>query len=283
MKKKLFTITLLHTLVFANTSTDTTNKQISDTKALIEELQAKLKRLEDSKTTQKQKYEALALIKKRKIEEFKTHTEFGFASTQGNTKTTAYNLDTKIEKAFNKHQLTLMGDVEYASDKGEATKDKYFLEFNYGYKLNKKLYLEYIAGYKFDGFSGYDYRAYTGPGLKYKAIEADIHNLELSSALLMSTDKKESETDAYNYTSWRAKLEYSWQVLKNLKFAETFTYRTDVTKTDDYFVDSKTAFTSKISDIFSVGLNYKIDYVNMPDIGNKRTDRTLLANLIADF
>ena len=283
MKKILFTIALLHTLVFANASTDDASKQISDTKAQIAALQAKLKELEDSTTTQKQKDEDLALIKKRKAEELKMHTEFGFTDTTGNTNTTAYNLDTKIQKALNKHQFTFIGDGEYASDNGTETKNKYFLEFSYGHKLNKELYLEYILGYKYDGFSGYDYRAYTGPGLKYKAITSDVHNLDLSSALLMSKDKLESDADAYNYTSARVKIEYSWQVLKNLKFAEIFTYRADITKTDDYFIFSKTALSSKISDIFSVGLNYKIDYVNMADIGKQRTDKTLSANLIADF
>ncbi|MBL6974080.1 MAG: DUF481 domain-containing protein [Sulfurimonas sp.] len=273
----------LSCLIFANPAATDTNKQIADTKAQIIELQAKLKELESSTTAQKQKEEELALIKKRKDEELKTHTEFGFVSTKGNTDTTAYNLDTKIQKAFNKHQLTFIGDGEYASDNGVETKNKYFLEFNYGYKLNKRLYLEYIVGYKYDEFSGYDHRAYTGPGLKYKAVESDIHNLDLSSALLMSTDKKESDADAYNYTSWRAKVEYNWQVFKNLKFTEIFTYRTDITETDDYFIFSKTALSSKVSDIFSVGLNYKIDYVNMAEIGKQRTDKTLTANLIADF
>ena len=283
LKKILFISASLSCLVFANASTIDTSKQILDTKAQIAELQAKLQELENATTTQKQKDEELALIKKRKDEALKTHTEFGFVSTKGNTNTTAYNLDTKIQKAFNKHQLTFLGDGEYASDNGTDTKNKYLLELNYGYKLNKNLYLEYILGYKYDEFSGYDYQAYTGPGLKYKAIQSDVHNLDLSSALLMSTDKQESDADAYNYTSARVKIEYSWQVFKNLKFAEIFTYRADITKTDDYFIFSKTAFTSKISDIFSVGLNYKIDYVNMAEIGKQRTDKTLSANLIADF
>jgi len=282
LKKILFTIALLHTLVFANASTDDASKQISDTKAQIAALQAKLKELEDSTTTQKQKDEDLALIKKRKAEELKMHTEFGFTDTAGNTNTTAYNLDTKIQKALNKHQFTFIGDGEYASDSMVRTKNKYFAELDYGYEKCKNIYLEYITAYKFDEFSGYDYRFFTGPGLKYKALNSDIHKLNLSSALLFSKDKKET-SQAYNYTSYRAKVEYSWQMFKNLKFEEILSYRTDVTAVEDYFIFSKTALVSKLSDIFSVGLNYKIDYINMSEPGKQKADKTLSANLIADF
>jgi len=283
LRNILLSLTLLSSLVFANELTQDTNKRIADTKAQIEALQATLKNLEASLPAQLEKEKQLALAKKKEAQALKMHAEFGFINTKGNTDTLTYNLDTKIQKTFDKHQLTFLGDGEYASDSSIRTKNKYFLELDYGYKLDKSLYLEYIAGYKYDEFSGFDYQAYTGPGLKYKALSTDTQNLDLSSALLFSKDKKESEADAYNYTSYRAKLEYSWQMLKNLKFEETFTYRTDVSMLEDYFIYSKTAFISKISDIFSVSLSYKIDYINMAEVGKAKADKTLSANLIADF
>lgn len=280
LKKISLIFVSLSCLAIASQATDDTNKEIKDTKAQIIELQAKLQELENSMTTQKE--EKLAQVKKEQDEQLKMHTGFGFASTKGNTDTTAYNLDTKIQKAFGKHELTLLGDGEYASDSMVRTKNKYFAELDYGYEKCKNIYLEYITAYKFDEFSGYDYRFFTGPGLKYKALNSDTHKLNLSSALLFSKDKKET-SQAYNYTSYRAKVEYSWQMFKNLKFEEILSYRTDVTAVQDYFIFSKTALVSKLSDIFSVGLNYKIDYINMSEPGKQKADKTLSANLIADF
>ena len=275
--------TLFPGLLFANTLTNKTFQEIEETKKRIEELQASLAKLESSLPVQIEREKQLALQKIEDAQKIKMHTEFGFVSTKGNTNTLSYSLDTKMQKAIGKHEFTFLGDGEYASDKDTQTKNKYFLEIDYGYQLNGDLYFEYITAYRFDDFSGFDYRAYTGPGLKYKALNSDTQSLHLSSTLLFSKDKKESDTHAYNYTSHRSKLEYSWQMFKNLKFEETLSYRTDVTMTKDYFIYSKTAFISKLSDVFSVAINYKIDYINMSEPGKQKADKTLSANLIADF
>ena len=282
MKYLLLSLITCSSLLLSQEGLKTTQQQIADTKAEIEALQANLKKLEES-LPKKIKDEKAALAKQKELEALKVHAALGFVNTAGNTDTTTYSLDTKIQKRFGKHEYTFLGDVEYGSDNNVVTKNKYFVELDYGYGLNEKLYLEYITAYQFDEFSGFDYRAYTGPGLKYKVLNSEVQKLDLSSALLFSSDKKESEESSYNYGSFRAKVDYSWQMFKNLKFEETFTYRTDVTRAEDFFIYSKTGLVSKITDIFSFGINYKIDYVNVPDTGKAKSDRTLSANLIADF
>jgi len=153
----------------------------------------------------------------------------------------------------------------------------------YSYKLNDKLFFDYLNGYKYDEFSGYDYQIYTGPGLKYIAIDTKKHNLELGNNILYSVDVAKDTQERYNYFSYRAKALYSWQILENLKFEETLTYRTDLSKINNFFLFSKTAFISKLTDIFSVSLSYKIDYVNEPEADKKKSDKTMSVNLIADF
>jgi len=49
---------------------------------------------------------------------------------------------------------------------------------------------------------------------------------------------------------------------------------------DNYFVYSKSALSSKISDIFSAGLSYKVDYINMSPFCKTYTDRILITNLM---
>jgi len=52
---------------------------------------------------------------------------------------------------------------------------------------------------------------------------------------------------------------------------------------DTYFAFSKTALSTKFSDIFSAGISYKVDYSNSPATGKEYTDRTFTANLIIDY
>jgi hypothetical protein len=46
--------------------------------------------------------------------------------------------------------------------------------------------------------------------------------------------------------------------------------------------NTKTTLTSKLSDIFSAGLSYKVDYVNLPSV-QEYADTTFTANAIIDY
>ena len=212
-----------------------------------------------------------------------THTELGYIGTTGNTKTTTFNLDTNLKKGFDRHIFKLLFDGQYASDNDVASKNKYYLELTYDYEFTDKLAFNYIIGYKEDKFSAFDSQFFTGPGIKHKTIVSDVHNLTLEASVLYSSDDYYDpaiKTDSYS--AYRAKGSYNWQMLKNLKFEQELSYRSSFENADKYFVYSKSALASKISDIFSAGLSYKIDYVNQSGT-KKHTDTTLTANLIMDY
>lgn len=240
-------------------------------------------------------------------DELVTHVEFGYVNTQGNTDTNAFSLALKEEKAWGKHSVNLLFDGQYASDNNVESKNKYFTELSYDYKLTEKSEFDYLIGYKQDKFSGYSYQSYTGPGGKYKAIKTKHHSLSLEGNILYSQDETEDisydsagNTIAYpnanhiatarkvngstrNYFAYRAKTVYKWQILENLKFSQVLSYRSEVEDSTNYFVFSKTAIINKITDVFSAGINYKVDYVNLAGSDKERADRTFTANLIVDF
>jgi len=235
-----------------------------------------------------------------------THTEFGYIQTDGNTETKTFNLESKVTKNWQKHVFGFIFDGQYADDAGIETKNKYFLELEYDYEITDRFAFDYLVGYKSDKFSAFDYQAYTGPGAKYKAIVSEKHNLSVEGNILYSVDEiSDVEYDGTgnvinypnpnntpvasvtlgendSYASYRLKGVYGWQMLENLKFEQEASYRASFEDADKYFVFSKTALSSKISDIFSAGISYKVDYVN--EAGDKEnTDTTLTLNLIMDY
>jgi len=238
-----------------------------------------------------------------------THTEFGYISTEGNTETETYSLDSKVTKGFDNHLFMLSFDGQYASDAEYETKNKYILELEYDYELTSRFAVDYLVGYKDDKFSGFEYQAYTGPGAKYKAIMNDTHNLSLDTNILYSEDsiedvKHDANGDVIEYpnpdemvvdTSKTIKGEiddyiairvgflYDWKITETLNFTQEATYRVDTEDTDVYFAYSKTAFSSKISDFFSAGLSYKVDYINEPAESKEHSDKTLTATLTIDY
>lgn len=212
-----------------------------------------------------------------------THTELGYIGTTGNTKTTTFNLDTSLKKGFDKHIFKLLFDGQYASDNNVASKNKYYLELTYDYEFTDRFAFNYIVGYKEDKFSAFDSQLFSGPGIKHKTILRDRYNLTLEASILYSSDDYyDPAINTENYSAYRAKATFDWQILKNLKFAQELSYRSSFENADKYFVFSKSALASKISDIFSAGLSYKVDYVNQAGT-KKHTDTTLTANLIMDY
>jgi putative salt-induced outer membrane protein len=217
-----------------------------------------------------------------------THTELGYIQTEGNTQTKTFNLDANAKKAWDKHAAALKVEGQYGSvgdTNGDdvEVKNKYIIEANYDYKFSKALAFNYLAGYKSDRYAGFAYQAYTGPGLKYQAVKNEKHDLALDGSILYSSDRTyQAPRDTNNYSGYRAQLIYGWQMLENLKFTQEASYRSSFEDGENFFVYSKTAFAAKISDIFSAGVSYKVDYVNQP-LAAKTTDSTLTFNLIMDY
>jgi len=210
-----------------------------------------------------------------------THTELGYIRTDGNTETQTFNLDAKAKKGWGKHIGNLLIDGQYADDNGIETKNKYLIEVNYDYEFTDRFAFTYLAGYKSDKFSNFNYQAYTGPGAKYKAIVSDVHNLTVEGNILYSVDELDNGEDD-KYGSYRAKAAYTWQMFKNVKFDQDLSYRGSFKDASNYFIFSKSALVSKLSDMFSAGLSYKVDYVNEAGLKDN-TDTTLTANLIIDY
>ncbi|MBL0709355.1 MAG: DUF481 domain-containing protein [Sulfurimonas sp.] len=236
-----------------------------------------------------------------------THTELGFISTGGNTKTKTFALDLKAKKGWGAHLLSFDFDAQYAQDKDIESKNKFSTQLKYSRSFTDRLSATYLIAYKKDKFSGFSYQTYTGPGLKYVAIEKKEHKLTLNASILYSQDDIEDinydtngdiikypnpnatqsvstkDGTTKKYAAYELDGAYAWQMLDNLKFEQELTYRAEVEDSSIYFGFSKTALSSKLSDMFSAGISYKADYVNTPPIGKDYTDTTFTVNLIIDY
>ena len=216
-----------------------------------------------------------------------THMKLGYVKTDGNTNTETFSLDGSFKKAWGKNSGSITFDGQYGNADGILTKNKYATELQYAYLFTDTLSFTYLVGYKNDKFSSYDYQSYTGPGVKWAAYKSDRQKLDLEAAVLYSQDVLQSVTppadDTNRYSSYQAKLDYELTLLDNLKFNQGFSYRSSFEDANNYFVFSKSEFSSKISDIFSAGISYKIDYANRVAAGVEQQDNTLAAFISLDY
>ena len=215
-------------------------------------------------------------------DDLKTHTELSYSDTSGNTDTRAFAFEFTGEKALDRHHFALGASALYSKDNGVSSKNRWYVDFNYDYDLTEKWDLNYFIGYGQDKFSGFDYQFNTGPGVRYKWIQTDQHDLKVGGNILYSSDKVEFK-GTNNYISWALGEEYAWQIVENLKFIQNLTFKSQFDDFDNYFVYSKTALESKITEMFAFGASYKVNYAHAPAPTKKSTDRTFLVSLIIDY
>ncbi len=279
MRKTVFlSSTLMATLLMAEQPTPELLANIAKAKEEASVADAKLKALQ-AKLPQNQ-----AIMTKLKL---------GYIKTDGNSNTETFSLDGNIKKEWGNNSLKLTLDAQYGNaenaDKvSEVTTNKYFTELEYAYAFTSKLSSTLILGYKDDKFSSYNYQSYIGPGMKYKAYKTEKQELNVEASLLYSHDEIQgqftSDTSLQtDYGSYKAKLTYELQVMENLKFNQEASYRAAMNDSQNYFAFSNSALSSKISDIFSAGVSYKIDYSNLVAEGIERRDNTLAAFISLDY
>ena len=214
--------------------------------------------------------------------EIVSHAELGYVGTSGNTQTQTFSFDGNAEKKVDKHAFILKAEAAYTENGNEVSKRKFQTELGYDYRVTEKFAFSYIAGYKRDTFTGYKYETYTGPGAKYFAIEEESQSLTLSvNAFYYREMPLVSSLEEYSLVKTQG--DYSLKITPTLKFIQELSYSMSFENMDNYFVDTKTAFTSKISDILSAGISYKLNYVNLVPAGIHHEDTTLAFNMIIDY
>lgn len=229
-------------------------------------------------------------------ENFAAHTELSYANTAGNTESQDIAGNLKFKYPFYQNAIRFEGNVLYSTSKNfdtnvtSATKNRWNAEANYDYNFNKRIAFNYIAGAKGDKFSTFVYQAYTGPGALWTAFQNESNTLKFQGNILWSWDEHREPYEAgstdtmHSYAGYQLSMDYAYQITKTSKFTQYLMYRSEFEDTTNYFAKSKTALEAKMSDIFSLGVSYTVDYTNdkAADV-RSYTDRVFLASLIADF
>jgi len=312
MRKILLSFLIITSALYAEptgieqqiTEIDVKIKRLQDQRKILEAqlVSSDAEKVVDSKKEKLAKQE----VKDEKLNfGFTTHTELGYIKTTGNTDTQTYNIDIKLKKEWEKHILSIHLLKLYGEEDSTENKNKIFTELNYYYKFTDRFAFDYMGAYKEDKFSGFDYQFYTGPGLVYKAIDEKEQTLFVKGNVLYSRDQIEdtyvdtngdkvsypypsgsiNQHNGYadEYTSYKAQLLYTWLFSEKTKFIQDLRYRSQFDEAKNYFVYSKTAFESKLSDIFSASISYQVDYINEAAKGKSSADKTTMFNLIIDY
>jgi len=234
--------------------------------------------------------------------EMKTHAELSYANTAGNTESQDVAGNLKMNIPFYSNAVRFEGNVLYSEntaydDNGTyiddiRTKNRWDAELNYDYNFNDTVAFNYIAGTKGDEFSTFIYQAYTGPGVILTPLKNETQELKFQGNVLYMWDHVRGNSNAtpqeykyvHEYAGYQLSMDYVYNFTKSSKFTQYLMYRCAFDDSSNYFAKSKTAVESKMSDVFSLGVSYTVDYTNnkAQDV-RSYADRVFLVSLIADF
>ena len=245
---------------------------------------------------------ALSAFAAEDKKEMTTHAELSYANTVGNTESQDIAGNLKMNIPFYSNEVRFVGNVLYSENTAYdengtfiddlRTKNRWDAELNYDYNFNPIIAFNYIAGARGDEFSTFVYQLYTGPGAIYTPFETETQALKFQGNVLYMWDRIREDTSAvpvepeymHDYAGYQLSLDYVYNFTKSSKFTQYLMYRSEFEDSTNYFVKSKTALESKMSDIFSLGVSYTADYTNnKADDVRANTDGVFLASFIADF
>ena len=209
------------------------------------------------------------------------HLELSYVKTSGNSNTSTFSTKLEASTALSdRSSFKAKGNILYSENNKESSANKYDVELDYNYMLDEKIYAYYGVNYLKDQFSDYDYRLNTGPGLGYKLLDTKEQTVDLQGGLDYALDQYSSGIKD-EYVASRAEINYRYKINENLKFKQMFNYLVSLEDNDKYFMASDTSLGVKMTDNLSLGVSYRIDYVNQTT--KEKADKKLLTSLIVDF
>jgi len=224
-----------------------------------------------------------ALAEEKETSRWTDQAELGYVSTSGNTSTSTLALRNDLGYSFADNiKGTWSLRVLNAETAGITTAERYFTEFRLDFGFSERLYGFGKANWLQDRPSGVDYRITAGVGAGYHFLTGPKHDL-LGEAGFDYTDEKYTDDTGGNFLATRLFGKYGYNFNDKNRFTQSLEYAPDLGRLSNYRFNSETAFTSAISDIFSLKTAYVINYNNEPPAGFGKTDKVFSVTLVADF
>ncbi|MBL8981495.1 MAG: DUF481 domain-containing protein [Gemmatimonadetes bacterium] len=204
--------------------------------------------------------------------------DLGFVSTTGNTEVTTFNLGEKlILRAGKWEHKQQFGAVNSAQD-GKQTSNLLFTNWRSDYGLGKRLALFGFVGYDRNTFAGISRRFEEAAGVAAKLVTRDSDTWTFEVGVAMNQQRATDGT-TLNFASVRSGTFWKHHFSKAAYFSQGVEFLPSLEDSEDYRMNTETAFVAPISTHISMKAGYVIRYDNLPEQGRKASDRIFTTGL----
>ncbi len=204
--------------------------------------------------------------------------DLGFVNTTGNTQVTTFNLGERLILRRNRWEHKQQFGSVYAAQDGDQTSNLLFANWRSDFGLNKNLAVFGFVGFDRNTFAGISRRFEEALGLSAKLLTqaADAWSLEVGLAL---NQQRALDGTTLNFASLRSGTTYRHNFTKASFFQQSVEYLPSFKISEDYRINSETAFVAPISTHISMKLGYVVRYDNLPEVGKLANDRIFTSGL----
>lgn len=187
-----------------------------------------------------------------------------YVDTSGNSETSAFGLDFKVERLPEPWGLEIAGLFNRASDSGEVTAERYYLGGRVKRALGDRWELfGGLSGEK-DEFAGFDLRLLVEAGVAYKLLLGPEHFLSVDAGLTYTDeDRLDPEPDASKFGGVLG-LAYEWKISDTTSFSERFLCYPNFEESSDWRLSSDTGIQTAISSLLAIKFSYEYRHRNEP-------------------
>ncbi len=214
---------------------------------------------------------------------WKGNLGLSYLATSGNTDTSSFGLDLKLERTPDPWGFEVVALFTRADENGVTTAERYMAGVRGKRALNERWDLfAGLSGEK-DEFAGYDLLALFEVGATYKALTGPRHLLSFDLGATYTDESRIAPAADVSYVGAVAGLAYEWKISETASFTERLLFYPNLDTSDDWRASSVTALQAAISSRLAVKVGYEIRYRNQPIGANDDTDTTTKVSLVVNL
>lgn len=215
---------------------------------------------------------------------FEDSAELSYVQTGGNTDVLTFSGNNTLKYRFSSRWAGAwkIGAL-YGKTDGEENAERYYTDLRADCKASDRLYYYGLGGWFRDKFSGIDNRYYLGPGVGYHILTGDRQFLSTEVGLNYANEEYANHT-RNEFMEGRLFGKYEYVFNPKTKFSQIAEYLHNFSDSGKFRINSTTAVTTMLSDMFSLKLSYEINYNNKPTPDSlKQTDTIFSVALVVNF
>lgn len=149
-------------------------------------------------------------------------------------------------------------------------------------KLTPRLEAYGQGNYLENTFAGIDHRLAGEAGLAYLVIPPGPHSLKAEGGLGYTRESRVA-AGTRSFATAREGINYKWKFSKTGEFEEDAAVTEDLADSKDWRFSNAASLSAGLTTLFSLKLSHKIERLNLPAPGKKKTDTITSAALVAKF